>query len=173
MKRGVKCGRPAERVGPDDDVFSPLLVGAARRLAAGPQRLMPRLALLLDRFSWPFSDSPWVPPPRLRRLTQLYAGLALYGFSDALMLLAGLGVDPWDVLHQGLSRRLGLGVGTWVIIVGVVVMLLWIPLHQRPGLGTISNVLVVGSVIDLVLALIPSVHGLAARYAVMVAGVGL
>src|SRR5436305_9686955 len=77
MKQGTKCGRPAERVGADDDVFCPLLVGAARRLAAGPQRLMPRLALLLDRFPWPFSDSPSVPRPRLRRLTQLYAGLAL------------------------------------------------------------------------------------------------
>ncbi len=51
-----------------------------------------------------------LPPPRLRRLSQLYAGLALYGFSDGLLLLGGLGVDPWDVFHQGLSRQLGLGV---------------------------------------------------------------
>jgi uncharacterized membrane protein YczE len=114
-----------------------------------------------------------VPAPVARRLIQLYAGLVLFGVSSAMLLLARLGVDPWDVLHQGLSRRLGLGVGTWVIIVGALVMLLWIPLHQRPGLGTLSNVLVVGAVIDLVLVLIPSVHGLVARYAVMAAGVGL
>jgi uncharacterized membrane protein YczE len=112
-------------------------------------------------------------PPRPRRLTQLYAGLVLFGVSDAMLLMAGLGVDPWDVFHQGLSRRFGLGVGTWAIIVGVVVMLLWIPLRQRPGIGTISNVIVVGLVIDLVLALIPSVHGLGARYAVLVSGVFL
>ncbi len=112
-----------------------------------------------------------MPPPRLRRLIQLYAGLVLYGVSGAMVLMAGLGVDPWDVLHQGLSRRLGLGVGTWVIIVGVLVLILWIPLHQRPGIGTLSNVIVVGLVIDVVLALIPSVHGLAARYAVMLSGV--
>jgi uncharacterized membrane protein YczE len=112
-----------------------------------------------------------VPPPRLRRLIQLYAGLVLYGVSGAMVLMAGLGVDPWDVLHQGLSRRLGLGVGTWVIIVGVLVLILWIPLHQRPGIGTLSNVIVVGLVIDVLLALIPSVHGLAARYAVMLSGV--
>ncbi len=112
-------------------------------------------------------------PPRIRRLTQLYAGLLLYGISDAMLLMAGLGVDPWDVLHQGLSRQIGLGVGTWVIIVGVVVLVLWIPLRQRPGLGTLSNVLVVGSVIDLVLALVPSVHGRAARYAVLIAAVVL
>jgi len=114
-----------------------------------------------------------VPPPRLRRLTQLFAGLVLYGFSDALMLLAGLGVDPWDVFHQGLSRRFGLGVGTWAIIVGVVVLALWIPLRQRPGFGTVSNVIVVGSVIDLSLATIPAPHGLASRIAVLLAGVFL
>ena len=114
-----------------------------------------------------------MPPPRLRRLTQLFAGLVLYGFSDALMLLAGLGVDPWDVFHQGLSRRFGLGVGTWAIIVGLVVLALWIPLRQRPGFGTVSNVIVVGSVIDLCLATMPAPHGLASRTVVLLAGVFL
>ncbi len=114
-----------------------------------------------------------VTPPRVRRLSQLYAGLVLFGVSDAMLLIAGLGVDPWDVLHQGLSRRLGLGVGTWVIIVGVIVMILWVPLRQRPGLGTLSNVILVGSVIDVVLALVPSVHGLAARLVVMSSAVVL
>src|SRR5438477_1858308 len=114
-----------------------------------------------------------VPPPRLRRLSQLYAGLALYGFSDALMLLAGLGVDPWDVFHQGLSRRLGLGVGTWAVIVGALVLLLWIPLRQRPGFGTLSNVIVVGLVIDAMLAVVPPVHGLALQVVVMGGGVVL
>jgi uncharacterized membrane protein YczE len=114
-----------------------------------------------------------LPPPRLRRLSQLYAGLVLYGFSDALLLLAGLGVDPWDVFHQGLSRRLGLGVGTWAIIVGACVLALWIPLRQRPGLGTLSNVLVIGAIIDLALATIPAPRNLAVRSLLMVSGVGL
>jgi uncharacterized membrane protein YczE len=109
----------------------------------------------------------------VRRLVQLYAGLSLYGISAGMLLLAGLGVDPWDVLHQGLSRELGLGVGTWVIIVGAGVLLLWIPLRQRPGFGTVSNVIVVGVVIDVVLATVPPVHGLAARLAVMLSGVVL
>jgi uncharacterized membrane protein YczE len=112
-----------------------------------------------------------VPAPRLRRLTQLYAGLLLFGISDAMLLIAGLGVDPWDVLHQGLSRRLGFGVGTWAILLGALVLFLWIPLHQRPGLGTLSNVLVVGAVIDLVLVLVPSAHGLGLRFAVLIAAV--
>lgn len=110
-------------------------------------------------------------PPRVRRLTQLYAGLVLYGISDSMLLLAGLGVDPWDVLHQGLSRRFGLAVGTWAVIVGVLVLLLWIPLRQRPGFGTLNNVVVVGLVIDVMLATVPPVHGYAARVVVMVAGV--
>jgi uncharacterized membrane protein YczE len=114
-----------------------------------------------------------LPAPRLRRLTQLYAGLFLYGFSAALLLVAGLGVSPWDVLHQGLSRQLGLGVGTWSIIVGALVLAFWIPLRQRPGLGTVSNVVVIGLAMDLTLALVPSAHGLWLRALLMVAGVAL
>lgn len=112
-------------------------------------------------------------PPRLRRLTQLFAGIVLYGISSSMLLLAGLGVDPWDVLHQGLSRRFGLGVGTWAVIVGGLVLLLWIPLRQRPGFGTVCNAVGVGLVIDLVLATVPPVHGLAARLGVMIGGVVL
>lgn len=114
-----------------------------------------------------------LPAPRLRRLSQLYVGLGLYGFSDGLLLLAGLGVDPWDVFHQGLSRRIGLGVGTWVIIVGACVLALWIPLRQRPGIGTLSNVVVIGLVINLTLATVPAPRELALRVAAMVGGVVL
>ncbi len=112
-------------------------------------------------------------PPRVRRLVQLYAGLVLFGVSSSMLLLAGLGVDPWDVFHQGLSRRFGLGVGTWAIIVGVLVLLLWIPLRQKPGFGTLSNVVLVGLVIDVMLAVVPPVHGLPAQIVVMLGGVVL
>ncbi|HWD69932.1 MAG TPA: hypothetical protein VG293_07030 [Solirubrobacteraceae bacterium] len=112
-----------------------------------------------------------IPQPRVERLARLYPGLILYGVSDGMLLLAGLGVDPWDVLQQGLSRRIGLGVGTWAIIVGFAVLLLWLPLRQRPGFGTASNVIVVGAVIDLVLALVPTPHGAVLRYLMMLAGV--
>ena len=90
-----------------------------------------------------------------------------------MMVLASLGLDPWNVLNQGLSRRLGLGVGTWAIIVGVVVLLAWVPLRQRPGIGTIANVLVVGVVIDVILATVDPPHALAARIAVLLGGVVL
>jgi uncharacterized membrane protein YczE len=113
-------------------------------------------------------------PPRLaRRLGQLYAGLVLYGVSASLILLAALGNDPWDVLHQGLARRTGLGTGVWVCLVGALVLLLWIPLRQRPGLGTLSNVVVIGVVMEVVLALVAPAQGTAARVTLLVTGVVL
>ncbi|MEU1968721.1 hypothetical protein ABZ541_11610 [Micromonospora sediminicola] len=106
-----------------------------------------------------------------RRLTQLYAGLALYGVSMALMIRSGLGLDPWDVFHQGLARQTGLSFGTVTIAVGALVLLLWIPLRQRPGLGTVSNVVVIGLVVDATLAVLPPGEGLPVRTALLVVGI--
>ncbi|MEU1351432.1 hypothetical protein [Streptomyces sp. NPDC005795] len=108
-----------------------------------------------------------------RRLSQLYAGLALYGASSALLVVAGLGLEPWGVLHQGLAERTGISIGVVSIIIGAIVLLLWIPLRQRPGLGTVSNVFVVGLAMDGTLALVPEVRGLAAQAGVMVTGIVL
>jgi uncharacterized membrane protein YczE len=109
----------------------------------------------------------------VRRLTQLYTGLVLYGVSTGLMIQSHLGSMPWDVLHQGIARRTGLAFG-WVSIgVGAVVLLAWIPLRQRPGIGTISNVLVIGPVADRMLAFLPAPHPIAARAALLVAGIVL
>ncbi|WP_406448267.1 hypothetical protein OG782_05515 [Streptomyces sp. NBC_00876] len=108
-----------------------------------------------------------------RRLIQLYAGLALYGASSALLVAAGLGLEPWGVLHQGLAERTGISIGVVSIIIGAIVLVLWIPLRQRPGLGTVSNVFAVGLAMDGTLALVPEVHGLAARATVMAAGIVL
>ncbi|MFJ3533377.1 YitT family protein [Streptomyces sp. NPDC090132] len=113
------------------------------------------------------------PTHLTRRLIQLYAGLALYGASSALLVVAGLGLEPWGVLHQGLAERTGITIGVVSIIIGAIVLLLWIPLRQRPGLGTVSNVFAVGIAMDGTLALVPDVHGLAARAGVMVAGIVL
>ena len=107
----------------------------------------------------------------MRRLFQLYAGLLLFGISSSMLLLGALGVDPWDVLHQGLSRQLGLGVGTWALIVSAAVLLLWIPLRQWPGLGTISNAIIVGLTIDAMLALFHTPHALDGRLLLMIGGV--
>jgi len=98
-----------------------------------------------------------------RRLVQLYIGLLAYGLSAALQVRAGLGLDPWDVLHQGISRRSGLAIGTIVIIVGAVVLLGWIPLRQWPGLGTVSNAVLVGVSMNLSLMWLPHPHAMLAR----------
>ncbi|MFD4694838.1 hypothetical protein [Streptomyces sp. NBC_00683] len=108
-----------------------------------------------------------------RRLIHLYAGLALYGASSALLVRAGLGLEPWGVLHQGLAERTGISIGVVSIIVGAVVLLLWIPIRQRPGLGTVSNVFAVGIAMDSTLALVPDVHGLGAQIPLMAAGIVL
>ena len=116
---------------------------------------------------------PAAPPPRrlTRRLIQLYAGLVTFAFGEALILEAGLGVIPWDVFQQGLVNHWGLTMGTWSIIVGVAVLLLWIPLRQRPGIGTVSNAVVIGAALDPMLRAIEAPESLGWRAAYLVAGI--
>ena len=115
---------------------------------------------------------PIPPDHRVRRFAQLAAGLILYGATAGMIVLAQLGLDPWDVLHQGLARSVGLGIGTWAIVVSFAVLVMWIPLNQRPGIGTVANAVVVGVVIDLLLALAHPPHALWARVLLLAGGVG-
>lgn len=108
---------------------------------------------------------------RLRRGAQLIVGLILYGVTAAMLVLAKFGLDPWDVLHQGLSRTFGLGIGTWAILISLVVLVAWWPLRLRPGAGTVANAILVGVVIDLMLSLTHPPHALWARVALLVGGV--
>ncbi|MBM7489905.1 putative membrane protein YczE [Micromonospora luteifusca] len=107
----------------------------------------------------------------VRRLVQLYLGLTLYGVSMALMIRSDLGLDPWDVFHQGLSERTDLSFGTVTIAVGALVLLLWIPLRQRPGLGTVSNVVVIGLVVDATLTVLPTGGPLGVQIALLITGI--
>ncbi len=107
----------------------------------------------------------------VRRLLQLLVGLYLYGASMAMMVRAGLGLDPWDVFHQGVSQRTGLDMGWVVIGVGAAVLLLWIPLRQRPGVGTVANVVVIGLALDATLWLLDPPQPLPVRIALLVGGV--
>ena len=106
-----------------------------------------------------------------RRLVQLFVGLALYGVSLAFLLRAGLGLAPWDVLHQGLAGLVGATVGQMVIAVSFVVLLLWIPLRERPGFGTIANALLVGVFVDLTLLGLEDAAGWPARIGLLAAGI--
>jgi len=108
-----------------------------------------------------------------RRLVQMYAGLVLYGASLALMVRGDLGLAPWDVLHSGFIRHVPIMLGQAVILVSVVVLLLWLPLREKPGLGTVSNALVVGLAADATLALLAPPAPLWLRILLMLAGVVL
>lgn len=107
----------------------------------------------------------------VRRLVQLYIGLVLYGVSTAMFVRADLGADPWNVFHLGVAKIFSLNIGLVMILVGALVLLLWIPLRQRPGLGTVSNVIVLGLAADAALALMPPLESLAARSLLLLSAV--
>ncbi len=106
-----------------------------------------------------------------RRITQLLIGLAMYGISLAMFIRASLGLDPWDVFHQGLAGKLGWSIGTVVVVVSFLVLLLWIPLRQMPGFGTLANAVLVGIFADLGLALIPAFSHLGGQIAMLAGAV--
>ena len=106
-----------------------------------------------------------------RRVTQLIVGLVLYGIGVGVVLVAGLGVDPWTVLAQGLSIRTGIGIGWITNILGLIVLAFWIPLRQKPGVGTVANIFVVGTALQLALPLIPRPQNLLESGVMLVSGV--
>ncbi|GLW15703.1 hypothetical protein Stsp01_24460 [Streptomyces sp. NBRC 13847] len=118
----------------------------------------------------PLTYLPLGEHPR-RRLPQLFTGLTLYGASLSLLVRASLGVNPWSVLTEGLERRTSLSFGTVSALLGVLVLLLWIPLKQRPTFGTFANIVVLACSSDLGLALVPAHLGLTARVGLLIGGV--
>ena len=107
----------------------------------------------------------------VRRLPPLLAGIALISLGISLSVQAHLGLAPWDVFHQGVSRRTGASLG-WVIVgVGFVVLLAWIPLHQRLGIGTIVNTVLVGTLTKVMLPVIGAPDALAARIPMLLAAI--
>ncbi|WP_306233465.1 YczE/YyaS/YitT family protein [Agrococcus beijingensis] len=128
-----------------------------------PARPAPRIrSLLLPIDSLGPRDTAW-------RVAQLLLGLFLYGISLALLIRAALGVGPWDVFSLGIANHLPMSYGTATVVVSGIVLLLWIPLRQRPGIGTLLNGLLVGPAADLGLLLIPAPTELWAQ-ALMLAG---
>ncbi|MHC6219190.1 membrane protein YczE [Arthrobacter sp. MMS24-S77] len=108
-----------------------------------------------------------------RRIAQLLIGLAMYGVSLAMFIRAGLGLDPWDVFHQGVAGKIGWSIGTVVVVVSFLVLLLWIPLRQMPGFGTLANAVLVGVFADIGLALIPAFSHLGGQIAMLAGAVVL
>ncbi|MGJ9414376.1 YitT family protein [Aeromicrobium sp. CF4.19] len=107
----------------------------------------------------------------IARLVQLMGGLVLYGVTMAMLVRSGLGLDPWDVFHEGMTHHVPLTFGQVVILTGVFLLLLWVPLRQRPGVGTVLNVIVIGLAADLGLALIPTSDLLVWQALLLVGGI--
>lgn len=106
-------------------------------------------------------------------MCQLILGLALYGFSAGLMVRSGLGLNPWDVFHQGMAIQTRLSLGSIMVVTGVAVLMLWIPFRQRPGIGTICNILLIGTFADVSLGLIAPAQSLIAAWFLLLAGIFL
>jgi uncharacterized membrane protein YczE len=108
----------------------------------------------------------------IRRIPRLVFGLVIFGIGAAMMVLSDLGLSPWEVMAQGISFKTGIPIGTVGILIGIVVLLLWIPLKEKLGIGTILNVFIIGIVIDLTLWFAPeSVEGLAVRWLLLAGGI--
>lgn len=105
-----------------------------------------------------------------RRFPRLLLGLVLCGIAFGLTVQADLGLDPWDVLHQGLSDLTGISIGVVSVLVGVVVLVGWIPLRERIGLGTVANTLIIGTVMDLVLGVLPDADTRVRQWAMLLTG---
>lgn len=114
-----------------------------------------------------------LPRPRLTRLVRCFVGLVMLGVGLGLTVAGDLGVSPWDVLHQGLAERLDITIGTASIGVGILVLLGWIPLRERPGIGTVMNVFVIGVALDLTLAVVDTPDALWAKVTYLLVGVWL
>ncbi len=107
----------------------------------------------------------------VRRVPRLILGLVLFGLGISMMVTANLGLSPWEVFHQGISRRTGIPLGTVGILTGILVLLLWFPLRERPGIGTITNVFLIGIVIDLTQLVFPdSIDMMWLRWVLMLGG---
>ncbi len=108
-----------------------------------------------------------------RRLVRCVFGLVLCGMGFSSLVRADLGLDPWDVFHQGVAERLGAPIGAVTVATGFVVLLAWIPLRERPGVGTILNALIIGTVMDLLIDRLPEPGGWPSAWAMLVVGVVL
>ena len=119
----------------------------------------------------PEPTSRWSPAVVLPRLPKLVLGLLLFGLGIAVMVQADMGLSPWEVFHQGISRLTGIPLGTVSILVGIPILAAWWPLGERPGVGTVLNILLIGTATNVGIAVIPAPDALALRVAMMLGGV--
>jgi uncharacterized membrane protein YczE len=131
----------------------------------------PRALAEVDERLEAIPDTGWRASPA--QLGRLLVGLWVFGTGEGLLVIAELGNSPWTVFAEGVGEQTGLNVGTATILVSFALLLLWIPLGERPGLGTIANAIVIGLAIDVTVALAGTPDGLVLRWALMLGGIGL
>ena len=123
----------------------------------------------------PVSESSAIPPMATDRLVEriirCVIGLAFFGIGISMVMDARIGAPPWDVFHQGVADRVDREVGTVIIATGAVLMLLWIPLRQKPGIGTILNAIEIGLVANVALAILPRPDSVLVQVPMMLGGV--
>lgn len=158
---------------PIDNSDSFLQILCVQKLVYVSERLSWREIILRGHRTIPItswrSNSRW--KASLKTLAVLILGLSCFGFGEALLVITGLGNSPWVVLAEGLTIRTGIDIGMTTFIVSVVVLLLWIPLKERPGLGTLANIVVIAFVLELSINLLPRVETLAIGIPTVIAGV--
>ena len=154
----------------DNSIFT--LVGhlGALSLSVAPTMVAP-VKQILRRIKASF-QSPYAREV-LRRYPGLVVGLVMFAFGIALQVKSTLGLAPWEALHQGMSIHTPLSIGISGILTGVIVLVLWIPLHQRLGIGTVSNVIVIGLVIDGSLWLLGDISNVYLHWLYMLGGITL
>jgi uncharacterized membrane protein YczE len=105
-------------------------------------------------------------------IAPLVVGLSVFGFGEGLLVQSRLGASPWTVFAEGVAHHVGISVGTATGIISMVVMLLWIPLQEKPGLGTIANLVIIAEVLNLSVEFLPISHSFLVRWCYVIAGVG-
>ena len=123
--------------------------------------------------TWWSADDPWTLKPSVSTLILLIIGLIIFGAGDAVLIAAGIGNTPWTVLAEGIAITLGEDwtIGKATFLVSVLVLLLWIPLREKPGFGTILNAILIAATIEVLLPILPTPESLAVQLAQVVAGV--
>ena len=122
------------------------------------------------------ADTTWgliTAPYAIQRMVVLIFGLMIFGIGEAFLVVTSLGNSPWTVLAEGISLNSSLNIGGSTFLVSVVVLLLWIPLRQKPGFGTLANIVVISASIELGLLIIPTVDNVYMKYFYVLFGIAL
>ena len=123
--------------------------------------------------TWWSADDPWTLKPRFSTMILLIVGLIIFGAGDAVLISARLGNTPWTVLAEGIAKNLGWSIGESTFFVSFMVLLLWIPLREKPGIGTILNAILIAATIEFLLPILPTPETFSLQIIQVLAGIVL